>query len=64
MYELLKEQTFLEAKSTRTGGERGQGSYLKHRLVPDTEIVFKPVLRGGQFENWYDIFSSERQEFF
>jgi cell division control protein 6 len=31
LYELLKKQAFLGVvESTRTGGGRGQGSYLKH----------------------------------
>ena len=28
-----------------TGGGRGQGSYLEHRLVKDTDVVLKSVLR-------------------
>lgn len=52
VYELLKEQAFLGVvESTRTGGGRGQGSYLEHRLVQDTEIVFKSVLRDSQLED-------------
>lgn len=49
VYELLKEQAFLGVvESTRTGGGRGQGSYLVHRLVQDTEIVLKSVLRDSR----------------
>ena len=49
VYELLKEQAFLGVvESTRTGGGRGQGSYLEHRLVQDTEIVLKSVLRDSR----------------
>lgn len=51
VYELLKEQAFLGVvESTRTGGGRGQGSYLEHRLVQDTGIVLKSVLRDNQLE--------------
>ena len=49
VYELLKEQAFLGVvESTRTGGGRGQGSYLEHRLVQDTGIVLKSVLRDSR----------------
>jgi cell division control protein 6 len=52
VYELLKEQAFLGVvESTRTGGGRGQGSYLEHRLVQDTGIVFKSVLRDSWLED-------------
>jgi len=52
VYELLKEQAFLGVvESTRTGGGRGQGSYLEHRLVQDTEIVLKSVLRDSRLED-------------
>lgn len=52
VYELLKEQAFLGVvESTRTGGGRGQGSYLEHRLVQDTGIVLKSVLRDSQLED-------------
>ncbi|EJN57377.1 Cdc6/Cdc18 family protein [Halogranum rubrum] len=52
IYELLKEQAFLGVvESTRTGGGRGQGSYLEHRLIQDTEIVLKSVLRDSQLED-------------
>jgi len=52
VYELLKEQAFLGVvESTRTGGGRGQGSYLEHRLVQDTGIVLKSVLRDSQLES-------------
>ncbi|WP_440009471.1 Cdc6/Cdc18 family protein [Halomicrococcus sp. SG-WS-1] len=51
VYELLKEQAFLGVvESTRTGGGRGQGSYLEHRLVKDTDVVLKAVLRDSQLE--------------
>jgi cell division control protein 6 len=51
VYELLKEQAFLGVvESTRTGGGRGQGSYLEHRLVQDSEIVLKSVLRDSRLE--------------
>ena len=51
VYELLKEQAFLGVvESTRTGGGRGQGSYLEHRLVQDTDIVLKSVLRDSRFD--------------
>lgn len=51
VYELLKEQAFLGVvESTRTGGGRGQGSYLEHRLVQDTGIVLKSVLRDSRLE--------------
>lgn len=40
VYRLLKEQTFLGVtESHHTGGGRGQGSYLEHRLMRDPEIV-------------------------
>ena len=49
VYELLKEQAFLGVvESTRTGGGRGQGSYLEHRLVKDTDVVLKSVLRDSR----------------
>ena len=52
VYELLKEQAFLGvAESTRTGGGRGEGSYLKHRLVQNTKIVLKSVLRDSRLED-------------
>ncbi|MHC3438973.1 Cdc6/Cdc18 family protein [Natrialbaceae archaeon A-gly3] len=51
VYELLKEQAFLGVvESTRTGGGRGEGSYLEHRLVQDTGIVLKSVLRDSRLE--------------
>jgi len=51
VYELLTEQAFLGVvESTRTGGGRGQGSYLEHRLVQDTGIVLKSVLRDSRLE--------------
>jgi cell division control protein 6 len=51
VYELLKEQAFLGVvESTRTGGGRGQGSYLEHRLVQDTDIVLKSVLRDSRLK--------------
>ncbi|XVH30939.1 Cdc6/Cdc18 family protein [Haloferacaceae archaeon DSL9] len=51
VYELLKEQAFLGVvESRRTGGGRGQGSYLEHRLVKDTDIVLKSVLRDSQLD--------------
>lgn len=52
VYELLKEQAFLGVvESTRTGGGRGEGSYLEHRLVQDTGIVLKSVLRDSSLED-------------
>ncbi|WP_266081422.1 Cdc6/Cdc18 family protein [Haladaptatus caseinilyticus] len=52
VYELLKEQAFLGVvESTRTGGGRGQGSYLEHRLVQDTNVVLKSVLRDSRFDD-------------
>ena len=52
VYELLKEQAFLGVvESTRTGGGRGEGSYLEHRLVQDTDIVLKSVLRDSRLED-------------
>lgn len=52
VYELSKEQAFLGViESTRTGGGRGQGSYLEHRLVQDTGIVLKSVLRDSRLED-------------
>lgn len=52
VYELLNEQAFLGVvESTRTGGGRGEGSYLEHRLVQDTGIVLKSVLRDSRLEN-------------
>jgi len=51
VYELLNEQAFLGVvESTRTGGGRGQGSYLEHRLVQDTGIVLKSVLRDSRLQ--------------
>jgi cell division control protein 6 len=52
VYELLREQAFLGVvESTRTGGGRGEGSYLEHRLVQDTGIVLKSVLRDSRLED-------------
>jgi cell division control protein 6 len=52
VYELLKEQAFLGVvESTRTGGGRGEGSYLEHRLVQNTGIVLKSVLRDSRLED-------------
>lgn len=52
VYELLKEQAFLGViESTRTGGGRGEGSYLENRLVQDTDVVLKSVLRDDRLEN-------------
>jgi cell division control protein 6 len=52
VYELLREQAFLGViESTRTGGGRGQGSYLEHRLIQDTGIVFKSVLRDSRLND-------------
>lgn len=52
VYELLKEQAFLGVvESTRTGGGRGQGSYLEHRLVQDTGVVLKSVIRESRLED-------------
>ena len=52
VYELLNEQAFLGVvESTRTGGGRGEGSYLEHRLVQDTGIVLKSVLRDSRLED-------------
>ena len=49
VYELLNEQAFLGVvESTRTGGGRGQGSYLEHRLVKDTGVVLKSVIRESR----------------
>ena len=51
VYELLNEQAFLGVvESTRTGGGRGEGSYLEHRLVQDTDIVLKSVLRDSRLD--------------
>ncbi len=52
VYELLKEQAFLGVvESTRTGGGRGQGSYLEHRLVKDTSVVMKSVIRNSRLDH-------------
>lgn len=52
IYELLKEQAFLGVmESTRTGGGRGEGSYLEHRLVQNTGIVLQSVLRDSRLED-------------
>lgn len=52
VYELLREQAFLGVvESTRTGGGRAEGSYLEHRLVQDTGIVLKSVLRDSRLED-------------
>ncbi len=52
VYELLKEQAFLGVvESRRTGGGRGQGSYLEHRLVKDTDVVLKSVLRDSRLSD-------------
>jgi cell division control protein 6 len=51
VYQLLKEQAFLGVlESTRTGGGRGQGMYLEHRLIQDPEVVLKSVVRDTQLE--------------
>jgi cell division control protein 6 len=53
VYELLKEQAFLGVvESRRTGGGRGQGSYLEHRLVKDTDVVLKSVLRDSRLSEF------------
>jgi cell division control protein 6 len=52
VYELVKAQAFRGVvESTRTGGGRGQGSYLEHRLVQDTGVVLKSVLRDSRSED-------------
>ena len=52
VYELLNEQAFLGVvESTRTGGGRGQGSYLEHRLVKDTGVVLKSVIRESRLSD-------------
>jgi len=52
VYELLKEQAILGVvESTRAGGGRSKDSYLKHRLVQDTGIVLKSVLRDSRLED-------------
>lgn len=52
VYELLKEQAFLGVvESTRTGGGRGQGSYLEHRLVKDPGVVMKSVIRNSRLDD-------------
>jgi len=46
------EQAFLGViESARTGGGRGESSYLEHRLVQDTGIVLKSVLRDSRLED-------------
>lgn len=40
VYRLLKEQSFLGVTETpHTGGGRGEGSYLEHRLMRDPDVV-------------------------
>ena len=52
MYEFLKEQAFLGVvESTCTGGDGSQGSYLEHRLIQDTDIVLKSMLRDSRLED-------------
>ena len=44
VYRLLKEQSFLGVtESNHTGGGRGEGSYLEHRLLRDPEIVIRAL---------------------
>ncbi|XGI84740.1 Cdc6/Cdc18 family protein (plasmid) [Halorutilales archaeon Cl-col2-1] len=45
VYQLLKEQAFLGVlESEKTGGGRGRGMYLTHRLITDPKIVLSVVL--------------------
>ncbi|WP_254272326.1 Cdc6/Cdc18 family protein [Haloarcula marina] len=47
VYRLLKEQSFLGiTESNHTGGGRGEGSYLEHRLLQDPEIVLQALGRA------------------
>jgi len=42
VYRLLKEQSFLGiTESNHTGGGRGEGSYLEHRLLQNPDIVLQ-----------------------
>jgi len=44
VYRLLKEQSFLGVtESNHTGGGRGEGSYLEHRLLRDPDIVIRAL---------------------
>lgn len=44
VYRLLDEQSFLGITESRhTGGGKGQGSYLEHRLMRDTEVVLEAL---------------------
>ncbi|MFC4550051.1 MULTISPECIES: Cdc6/Cdc18 family protein [Halorussus] len=44
VYRLLKEQSFLGiTESNHTGGGPGEGSYLEHRLMGDSQVVVKAV---------------------
>ncbi|WP_254546987.1 Cdc6/Cdc18 family protein [Halomarina pelagica] len=47
VYRLLKEQSFLGiTESHLTGGGKGQGSYLAHRLMKEPEIVLEALGSG------------------
>ena len=44
VYRLLKEQSFLGVtESNHTGGGRGKGSYLEHRLLRDPDVVIRAL---------------------
>lgn len=48
VYRLLKEQSFLGVtESNHTGGGQSEGSYLKHRLLRDPEIVVEALDASG-----------------
>jgi cell division control protein 6 len=44
VYQLVKEQSFLGmTESEHTGGGYGEGSFLKHRLVREPELIAEAV---------------------
>jgi cell division control protein 6 len=44
VYRLLKEQSFLGVtEAEHTGGGHGEGSFLKHRLVRDPQLIVEAL---------------------
>jgi len=56
VYQLLKEQAFLGVlESEKTGGGRGRGMYLTHRLITDPDIVLSVVLEDQRLSSLSDV---------
>lgn len=52
VHDLLREWEFLQVLSiTRTGGGRGNGSYLEHQLVMDPSVIRSSIKEDGRFTN-------------